>query len=148
MFRAIGIALAGITMAFLSIAAMLKFADLPSFHHSLETWRLLPVSLRPLTAVLVPSVELIVSAAWLLGLERRHTPLAALVFLIIVTAVYAIHLALLPEAPTCRCLGALLAYQGAEHEASANLARNAVLMACLVGAIIVHRPRAPRRCAA
>lgn len=128
--------LTGLVMLFLLIAAASKLLDLPEFQRSLDTWSFVPPRVRPVAALFVPALELIVSLGWFLSARRQRFALAATIMLTVFTIAYLLHW-LWIEKPTCNCLGIITRYLGDRESTAFFLIRNAALLAILVFSLVL-----------
>ncbi len=130
----------------LAIAALAKLADLPAFRESLESWELVPRSIRGMLAVVVPACELVVAGLWLMSIARPLALRLGLVLMVVLTAAYTAHW-LLVGPPECSCLGRLLEYETTRRSWKFVIGRNTVLLVLLTAGLVVDRrqSRAARR---
>lgn len=128
--------------ALLGAAAILKRADLPGFRESLETWVLVPPSVRGAIAILVPVSEFVVAGLWLLAIARPLVLKLALVMLLGFTLAYAAHWVFV-GAPECSFLGQLVRYESNKRSAESLIVRNTVLMSVLSAALFVLPGHSP-----
>lgn len=103
---AIGSILCGSVMAALVIAGVAKLSDAAEFERHLSRWKTLPGILLPWISLAVPVSEVLLGGAWLLGLARGFTRLAAIAMLLAFVTALAIE-QFVAEAPECRCFGVL-----------------------------------------
>ena len=132
--------LTGLGMLFLLIAAASKLLDLPEFQRSLDTWSFVPPRLRPVAALLIPALELVVSLGWFLSIRRQRFTLAAAILLAAFTMAYLLHWFWI-EKPTCNCLGIITRYMGDRESTAFFLIRNAALLAILIFSLILNARR-------
>lgn len=112
-------------------AGILKAADAPGFAAALQSWRWIPIPIVGGVAVLLPSVEIALAGAWLLGMGRTCVAWLALALVGLFTAVYTAQV-LIAGPPPCGCFGGLERYLASRHEAIAVLGRNVLLMLLLL----------------
>lgn len=131
----------GLVVVIVGLAGSIKFFDLSTFVHSLESWALIPKPAIPVVGILVPSAELSVGGAFLFGLVGRWcASLACLILLAAFSGMYGAHL-VLGKAPECACLGKLLAFKDAQSEATTVLARNGLLLIASMVSLAMARAR-------
>ncbi len=139
------VSLAYVTMLVLVATACLKLADLREFELALSTWTLLPEFTRKTLVVLVPTVELGVGVAFLLGVQRRAAAIAAVAFLFSSASLYGLHLAM-GQKPNCGCAGVLQEFAWARTEGIMLLGRNVSLALFCLPAIMRPRPAVAQVC--
>lgn len=140
----IGQLLVGLVMAFFLITGFSKLVDINDFIDALRTWKLLPSSIVPTLALVVPAVEVTIGGLWLAGHARPHLAIGGLAFLIAVSGAFAVHLAV-GAAPRCGCLGVIAKIEGAQHWAEAIFVRNALLFFIMGAGIALSSPLRHRR---
>lgn len=132
-----GIAIVSGVMVVLFLAGILKFLGLSEFARAVATWTVVPPVGRPVIVVVIPALEVTIGGAWLLGIDRRRTTVAAGYFLTAISLFYAAHLAV-GERPLCGCLGQLAAFEWAQAASEFVLLRNGGMLMCLIiGAMLV-----------
>ncbi len=125
-------------MIALVVAGSGKLLSLASFRHGLGSWSLLPIWSLDYVALMVPSAELLIGGAWMLGFARGVMERAAFWLLLLFTAAYLAHAVLLAP-PTCDCFGQWVAYRTSVTDARVVVVRNVGLLACLVVGILLQR---------
>jgi len=110
---------------FMLIAGFSKLFNLSAFRDSLDTWVLLPQVARAPVAVLVPTIEVGLSVAWML-LRKKWAYLSLGALVGIFTAIYLVHV-LFVEPPQCNCTVRLAAFASWQDTVAGVLIRNIVL---------------------
>jgi uncharacterized membrane protein YphA (DoxX/SURF4 family) len=82
-----------VTGVLLGVAALAKLGDLPSFAVQIHNFRILPVPLENLAAVVLPWVELVAALSLVLGVRRRAGAVVATGLLAVFTLAVAAALA-------------------------------------------------------
>lgn len=142
-WRMISILLSSAAMMAFAAAGLLKLLDLDTFHDALQTWTFLPRVLIPFVALMTPIFELMVGGLWLIGVWRRRTLLAAMLFLAVTSVAYAFH-SVFSTPPDCGCLGLLAKYSWSVDLSTNVLLRNAALFAMLLTGIRLRDGAPPR----
>lgn len=125
-------------MIALVLAGSGKLLSLAAFRHGLGSWSLLPIWSLDYVAWMVPSAELLIGGAWVLGFARAVMERAAFWLLLLFTAAYLAH-AMHLAPPTCDCFGQWMAYQASITDARVVVVRNVALVSCLVAGILIKR---------
>jgi len=118
-------------------AASHKLRDFGRFRTTLGEYRLLPVALVPLGAVLVVGVEIDAAVALLASVGRAPGPVAAAGLLVLYGAAIAVNLARGRQHIDCGCAGPAVR----RPISSWLVARNAVLAAAALVGLAPVRPR-------
>lgn len=114
-------------MAFLTLSALFKLADLEALRSALAQWAIIPPWLQSILTVSVPSLELLISGSWFVGRQRRHA-LAGLALVGCFTLGFAVELIINPRVKSCGCMGSLTQDTWLESP-PAVFVRNGALMA-------------------
>lgn len=126
----VGGVLVSAVFSVLMVAACAKIVDVAEFRASLESWIFLPRWTQSMIAIAIPSIELAVCVAWLLGLSRSTCVIAALIMLTLISGAYVAHW-LLSGPPECKCFGKILDYSRSLHDARLVVVRNGCLILAL-----------------
>lgn len=130
--------LAAPVMALLALAGAGKLLSLASFRQNLGTWQFLPIWSLDHVAWFVPSAELLVGAAWLLGLLPRLTERIGLCMIFVFTMLYVTHWIVLSP-PDCVCFGQWAVFRGSIDNAQLVVVRNSSLFCLLATSIHLRR---------
>ncbi|MBM4107508.1 MAG: type II secretion system protein [Phycisphaerae bacterium] len=125
-------------LGFVLLAGLLKSVDLSAFRDVLASWRTLPESWAPWVGTFVPTSEVLLGGAGVLGLRRRWSAAAAMSLLALFTAAYVHEWALGDRSPACGCLGAV---STPEESGIWVVARNVLLMGALAAGLWSSLPR-------
>lgn len=108
-------------------AGFLKGVDLFAFLMDLRQWKSVPLWLAAIATPLIPVVEIVFGAMFVLGLRRRLAAFASVVLVIVLSAAYLIEYSL-GGTPSCGCFGALSrASSGVEGDIVSTLIRNGLM---------------------
>ena len=133
-----GHVITGIVLCVLLLAGLFKFLDLSEFAAAVAAWTIVPTRVRPAVVVFVPALEMVIAGLWILGVGRGRAVAAAMCFLVVATVMYSIQIAV-GERPACGCLGVFGQYEWTRMTSEFVLARNAVLVASLLGGAMLCR---------
>jgi hypothetical protein len=120
--------LLGLPMAVVLLMGLGKAADLPMFVDALGTWKLIPRSVIPWIALLLPPIEIVIAGCWFLGMCRTRMEFAAILVVSVLTGLYLWQL-VEHGPPVCGCAGKI-GGRTMEHPA-AVLGRNAFVVGSL-----------------
>lgn len=127
-----------VVVLFIGFAGVLKFTDLSVFERALQSWTTIPESARALVVIGVPSLEVALAAAYVLGvLPRRLAALGALLFLLTATGLLAVQVYAF-ESTDCGCLGIFGARAAWLSDGYVSIWRNVVLMGLLTLGLVVE----------
>ncbi len=115
-------------LGFVLLGGLLKLSDLSMFRDALASWRTVPAGWVPWVGTFVPTAEVFLAGAGLLGVGRRWSIVAVLALLAAFTAFYLREWALADRSPVCGCLGAI---SSLDASGAWIVARNAVLMGAI-----------------
>lgn len=139
-----GMLCTGVVMSLLVLAGLSKFAAIDDFARSLKEWTLLPAWSRPIVLMVVPTSELAIGLAWLLGVLRRSMTACAIGMLVAFTIAYAVQRQF-ADPPSCGCFGLLERFRVVREASAAVLQRNLVLVGLLVIGTVIMRLDKRRR---
>ena len=126
-------ALPHLAVGLVALGGLLKVADLGQFGESLKTWSLLPNTGKSVVLLLVPSLELCIGMAWLVGdMKRRDSVARVAIALLSVFTISFVVQGVLADVPDCGCFGKLLAAQDVVDQAQVVVARNLSLIAAIL----------------
>ena len=115
-------------LAVLAFAAISKFLDLAAFRTSLDTWLLIPDTLRSGLAIAVPCIESIIVFWYWISRKPVAYYLAGMIIMAF-TSVYVLHV-LLVQPPDCNCFLKLSAFENWRSSSWGVVPRNGMLI-CL-----------------
>jgi hypothetical protein len=115
-------------LGFVLLGGLLKLSDLSMFRDALASWRTVPAGWVPRVGTFVPTTDVFLAGAGLLGVGGRWSIFAVLALLAVFTAFYLREWALGDSSPVCGCLGAI---SSLDAGGAWVVARNAVLMGAI-----------------
>ncbi|MGH7242352.1 MAG: type II secretion system protein [Phycisphaerales bacterium] len=139
-----GLLLQGAVVAVVLIAGLLKLISIDDFRNSLDTWQLIPRSLRNVVAIGVPAIEILCAGWWFVGGQKRWTSWTCLSLLAAFTGFYAAHVYFL-RPPTCNCFSKILAFNQERASSNMIITRNLTLFGLLGLGVYLRRGSATSR---
>lgn len=129
--------LALVPMCALFLAGVVKSFDSALFAQEISSWHILPHWASAPLGVMLPACEVGIASAWFFSPRSRNRwAICAIVFLIFVTAAYALEW-VVAEAPPCTCFGMLSRYQRFQARAGEVVLRNVALVVMLAASLRV-----------
>lgn len=123
---------AWVVLCTIGLSGLLKLSEIGAFQRSLHSWSLLPAWSVPVVTVVVPLVEFLVLAVWLLRLvEQRRMLMVVFGILTTFTLLYIAHLAF-AQRPNCNCFGILMRHAELMRSSWMHLAVNSTLLCMTV----------------
>lgn len=127
------------------VAAIAKLADPGTFGRTLATWQIMPKWGAEAAGALVPMIELTLGI-WLLSrVGPRIAARAGCIVLVLLTLAFVSEWAV-NESPDCSCFGLLQAYAAKSGFLESVIARNAVMCALLLPAVVLRSQPAEEPC--
>lgn len=122
-------------------AALPKIQDPPSFAHLVYNYKLLPLTMINMVALVLPWLELICGVFLIFGIWKRTVAIVVAALLVLFIAGIAINLTN-GNAIQCGCFGHAAMKSPAEliHEMKLDLIRDAALLAIAVVLAMLSRP--------
>ncbi len=113
-------------------AGFLKGVDLFAFLMDLRQWKSVPLWLAAIATPLIPVVEIVFGAMFVLGLRRRVAAFASVSLVAILSAAYLFEYSQ-GGTPSCGCFGALSRASGVEGDLVTTLVRNGLMASAWIG---------------
>lgn len=132
--------LTAIGMAVLVLSGIMKLLDLGQFSEAIKTWSIIPTALAPIVVIVVPTAELLLGGAWLLGFRRTGAAVGALILVALFALGISVQL-LTGKPPNCGCMGLIEKYHESQRAGWWHLGWNAALATCFVPGVWPTRVR-------
>lgn len=142
LFRPWATGLAAAAMLVVLASGVAKLLDVPGFGAVLDTYKLIPKSVIGLASILIPSLEVAVSLAWLIWGQRGWLAVSCAALLFVFSLVLSVHY-VLGEYPSCGCFGRWFSESAATKDLRWVLTRNALLIAPLIASFFAQRQSKP-----
>lgn len=127
-----------IAMGWISLSAVSKLVDLPSFLATLAKWSAIPPWLAICGVLLVPAAEAVSAALFFASQATRRKGALVACGAVVVSQVTLIYQFSHSAVPDCGCLGVLSQYTSFTNEFPVVVAKGVVVLGALVGSLLLN----------